>query len=635
MAHTKRLLTAALLFGAAALVGVAASEPSQAGCGCTKPPPPPASVRPAVAWSGAPVTLFHSGLVAGRRYDVEFRSGVSPKSELVKVKAVSRRDLADGVSRPQLIVELPSLPLGPASIRVVRDGAVLLDLADDAFTVAPQPVGVPSGVGTYRFEQYRAAVSRDGVIYLSLDFDDVQHARTFDAQAEGWPLRFGSADLAFYNVQGFLMQLLDESMPGLFAISSPPGSDSDVLHYSRHEFNTFFLQHEEQQPHSVSHGDPNWHADGTRHVDHDNQILEIAGAMPNGALPAPGASPRFTLVVNTATLFQHGVVGEESVLVDNDSQIWSSDSLLGLPGHHGDVLSNGPVTVKNDSTVHGDATGDSFLIDGGGHVTGDLIPVDLPLAFMPVDVPNGLVPLGELEVSSSMTLGVGSYEAEKIHLTDGGVLEIANSEGPVTIYVTEEIRLDNGARIETASSDPEKFAIYLTAGASARLHDGAGFFGVVYGPGAEIRIDNGGVFAGGIVGGTVEVKNQALVFYDEALHRNVCPADPPALDLPSNMRVIPGQLLELPVSVLAALHYKVRIGGRTMPLTSLLGALGVMAPADLPAGSDIEIALVDWNGCRSWETFMVPVGPPSACGLLGIEFLLAFPLAAALRRRRS
>jgi hypothetical protein len=630
------LLRLALAAPLAALLSVAPAGPVEAGCGCTKPPPPPAAVRPAATWSGAEVTLFDDALVAGESYWVEFRSASPVQSSQLTATAVLRRDLADGAMRPQLVVQLPVLPLGPARIRVVKlPSTHIMTLSDDAFTVAPQPVGVPSGVGTYRFENYRAAVSRDGTAYLSLDFSDVQHARVFDARAEGWPLRFGNDGLAFYNAQGFLMQLLGEGMPGLFAISAAGTADSDVLHYSRHEFNTYFLQHEERQNHAVDPSDPNWHQDGTPHIDHNHQLLAIEGTLAGGT-PAPGASAPFTLVVETETFFQHGVVGESSVLVDH-AQVRSYDPLLGLLGLHGDVLSNGLVTVKNNGVVYGDATADDFVINTGGHVVGHLHGAGPPVSFLPVAAPTGLVSLGDLRIEGPMVLGPGSYSAKKIEVRAGGHLQIQNADGPVTVYVSDDFLVDDGATVQTEDIDPEKFAVYVLADGTARFSDGGSFFGVVYGPSARVKVDHGGTLAGAAVGGVVEVKDDATVFYDQRLHRNDCPPNPPPLVLPDTDDVEPGRLLSLPGLLDEALGgYALRVGGLTVPLLpSVLGAL-VTLPQDLKPGTDVEFTLVDPNGCRTWRTRMMHVEDeePPHCGLLGIEFLLAYPLARALRRVR-
>lgn len=617
-----------------ALLLLATPDLARAGCGCTKPPPPPAASRPAAAWSGSDVTLFHDSLVAGSTYTVRFASGTSGVTRLVQGTAVLRRDLADGVEKVQLVVPIPPLPLGPTAIRLFGpQNTMILDLADDALTVAPQPIGIPTGVGTYRFEGYRGAVSRDGVVYLSLDFGDVQYARVFDARAIGLPLRFEAEDLAFWNIQGFLMQLLGENMPGLFAIATENGADSDVLHYSRHEFNTYFLQHGERASHSVDPSDPSWHQNGTPHIDHDHQLLEMAATLPDGATLAPGATPAFTLVVRNATLFEHGVVGRDSVLVDNHATVSSDGGLLGLlPGTNGDVRSNGPVQVMNRSVVAGDATGSSFEIDADAVVTGSLLPADPPVDFLAVDTPSGLIELGDLVVSTSTSLGVGSYHADKLEVVAGAELRIENDDGPVTIYVSGDVTIQNGGQVVTADPDPEKFAVYLEGNGTARFTNDSEFFGVVYGPDAHIEVDNQGVFSGAFVGATMVVKNEARVIYDEALHVNVCSANPLPLEVPADFSVQPGELVEIPGALVGALTgHGMRIGRRPVPLVALDGlGIGILVPVDLEPGSSIELALVDANGCRSWRTVMVPVPEPSgALGAAGAVTALAL-----LRRRR-
>ena len=50
---------------------------AHAGCGCDKPPPALAEVRPNVTYAGMPVTLFHASLQSGQSYDVTFTSGIT------------------------------------------------------------------------------------------------------------------------------------------------------------------------------------------------------------------------------------------------------------------------------------------------------------------------------------------------------------------------------------------------------------------------------------------------------------------------------------------------------------------------------------------------------------------------------
>ena len=187
----------------AAITGVLAASPANAGCGCEKPPPPPAAVRPSVAYAGAPVALFSAALQAGRLYTVTFTSGTAMGTASVPALAAMRRDLADAVYKPQLVVPLPLLPLGPTRITVTdsTSRALVLAIDDASFTVAPTPLAVPAAYGKYHWPNFRAAVGRDGVAYVALDVSAVAQPMVFEARAVGYPLRFTGQDVVFTNVQ--------------------------------------------------------------------------------------------------------------------------------------------------------------------------------------------------------------------------------------------------------------------------------------------------------------------------------------------------------------------------------------------------------------------------------------------------
>jgi len=65
-----------------------------------------------------------------------------------------------------------------------------------------------------------------------------------------------------YNQQGFLMQLLDPTSPGLFRITRGGDATSDALTYWRHEFRTYKQDHRRNDVHRTD-DDADWHADGT------------------------------------------------------------------------------------------------------------------------------------------------------------------------------------------------------------------------------------------------------------------------------------------------------------------------------------------------------------------------------------
>jgi len=290
--HTRTIASAML----ATAVAFLATSPVWAGCGCDKPAPPRATIRPFVAGAGQTVTLFNPALQAGATYDVAFESaGAAP--QWVRARADIQKDIADGVSREHLRVSVPELPLGPCAVRVWRDGARQFDVAADEFTVAAHPIALHDGAETTSRE-YRAAVGADGTVYIPVDMGAVSAATRFTGTAQGLPLQYQAQNVAMYNDQGYLMQLLDPKSPRLFDLTSGDLDESTTLSYWRHEFQTY--KQEETMPRHAHDATGEWHADGTRHVDHDHIIVALRGAFADGTTPAPGATPPFNLVIASA-----------------------------------------------------------------------------------------------------------------------------------------------------------------------------------------------------------------------------------------------------------------------------------------------------------------------------------------------
>jgi hypothetical protein len=266
---------------------------ARAGCGCDKPPPPLAVVRPFVAHAAQTITIFDESLAPGGSYRVEFRSA-DGTADWSAAHARPVRDLADRTKRMALEVAVPPLPLGPAAITVWDGAQVVLALADDEFTVAPDPIELHEYQETVTQDGYRAAVGRDGTVYIALDVAPVGAATTFVARGVGYPLRYDAGDVVIYNDQGFLMQILDPSETGLFEIHSGADVTSDALEYWRHEFETYKRAHRRDAAKGRGAG-PDWHTDGTPHIDHDHLVVAIRGTLPDGSEPAPGETPAFSL----------------------------------------------------------------------------------------------------------------------------------------------------------------------------------------------------------------------------------------------------------------------------------------------------------------------------------------------------
>ena len=287
----------------AVLVTVLASglmaSPARAGCGCAKPPPPLAAVRPFVGFGGQTITLFDSRLNVGANYQVQFVARADGSTDWSRGQAVLLPDLADGMIRPQLRVKVGEVSFGPCQINVWENGVLVYSLTDDQFTVTAQPVALHQYAETVTQDGYQAGVGSDGTVYIAVDVKQVSVATTFTGVANGFPLVFGAPNVAMYNTQGFFMQALDPTIAGLFRITAGTAQTSNMLAYWRHEFQTYKDQHRQLDAYNTD-ANPDWHADGSRHVDHDTIFVAIAGTLPNGTTPAPGATPPFQLQVTSA-----------------------------------------------------------------------------------------------------------------------------------------------------------------------------------------------------------------------------------------------------------------------------------------------------------------------------------------------
>jgi hypothetical protein len=143
-------------------------------------------------------------------------------------------------------------------------------------------------------------VGADGTVYFPFQVGAISQRMIFSGVAQSYPLLFSADDVAIYNTQGFLMQLLSPEQAGqLYTIEDPGSPHSLELVYDRHEFVTYKEQHVHEGRLALS-SDPWWHVDGTPHVDHDNLVIAIAGRLEDGSLPEPGATSPFDLNVATA-----------------------------------------------------------------------------------------------------------------------------------------------------------------------------------------------------------------------------------------------------------------------------------------------------------------------------------------------
>lgn len=298
----------------AVLLKTFSAVPVEAGCGCNKPPPPLAQIRPAFGSPGDAVTLFADGVVAGLPYKVTFTSGTTSVS--IPGVGVLKRDFADGVTKPQVSVLVPRLPLGPVAVTVSAGLTPVLSLPSSAFTALPPAMALTEDNGETIFYCYRAAVGADGTTYIPLNVGAISQHIIFKGFGQAYPIMFSPSDVTIYNTQGVLMQLLTPDDAAIYSIADDKGTtNSFSLLYDRHEFETYKAEHVHEGNMLLDPEDPAWHLDGTRHIDHDNLVIALHSQMRSGGYPAAGASKQFHLDITTA-LDNGAVAGKTQRNVD-------------------------------------------------------------------------------------------------------------------------------------------------------------------------------------------------------------------------------------------------------------------------------------------------------------------------------
>ena len=190
---------------------------------------------------------------------------------------------------------------------------------------------MPTGDAVVVLEDFIAAVSADGVMYIAIDLSDVRDPTQFAFLMADSPVRFGVDDVVFYNRDGVDLTLftlavedpterqwgsyygwdVEQDAGTVGTVYDPkvgsaehPELQSDMLTYWRHEFHTYAAKHTTGGTHEVVGG---MHPDGTMHIDHDHVIIAIRGNLGGNAL-TPGRLK--------ANLLATSVVSENPVEVE-------------------------------------------------------------------------------------------------------------------------------------------------------------------------------------------------------------------------------------------------------------------------------------------------------------------------------
>jgi hypothetical protein len=283
--------TRALIAFLTGLVLLGHPQSTPAGCGCDKPPPAPAAVIPHFAFPGMAITLFSDSFQAGQRWTVTFHSGTATATTQATV--VVKRALTDPTGatyKPQLVVPVPSVPMGPTRI-VASAPTASLTVPEEAFTVIGKPVMVAEQAGSYAVAGYRTGVGADGTLYLSVGgLQGVCQPIELKGFFKNYPLRLRDGQVVVYNAQGFLIDALSSALNDYYFFVEPQGQTSDMLRYYRHSFQQYCAAHQPGGTKAVDALEADWHLDGTPHTEYATLVFAIAGHFDDGSRPRPGSA---------------------------------------------------------------------------------------------------------------------------------------------------------------------------------------------------------------------------------------------------------------------------------------------------------------------------------------------------------
>jgi hypothetical protein len=173
--------------------------------------------------------------------------------------------------------------------------------------------------------------------------------------------------------------------------------------------------------------------------------------------------------------------------------------------------SNGPITAKNNTNIPRVMLGPS----GSSTLDCDNEPLMLPTNIA-VSMPTWSTVGTAANISGNVTYGPGTHYVSDLTLAHNASLSFS---GPATVYVSGSVVFSKDGAITAYNNRPENLKIY---------QKGTGTFGASNANNVEITADimapeaaftakNNATFKGRAVFGTIDVKNNLSLFYDESL----------------------------------------------------------------------------------------------------------------------
>ena len=257
--------------------------------------------------------------------------------------------------------------------------------------------------------------------------------------------------------------------------------------------------------------------------------------------------------------FQWAAFGSDSVVLDQNAFVDSYDSSDGtwesqVTGGHayakenGHVGSNGDITVKSNTEIHGDARpGPGHIVNDsapGTLITGSKEPLEEPFLMPEITVPSA-TSLGNLVGSSSKTLGPGLIRYDSILMQGGTTLTIkgpaqivtgnftmkSNSNlnfdtaaGKIELYSAKNFILESNSTVTTSSVSAVDVTLLLSGNNiskkpadSLQLGANADFVGAIYAPHAKFKLASNFNVYGSVMCQQLDLSSHGQIHFDEAL----------------------------------------------------------------------------------------------------------------------
>lgn len=228
--------------------------------------------------------------------------------------------------------------------------------------------------------------------------------------------------------------------------------------------------------------------------------------------------------------YGYGVVGLNYIKMGGNASI-SYDSSSGVTSGHGNIASNGDITLSGSTYVQGDAAPGigHTVIGASGRVTGSTTPLTTTLSYPNGDAGSaatindnaaaGITNDLNLSGSNTKTVPAGTYYVHDMNIAASAVLTFS---GPATVYVYHNLTISG--QVLTSSNLARNLTIIMCddtgghAPGPVKVTSNADLYATIYSPENKVTLQGNGDIYGSIVGLSIDMTGTSGIHYDISLN---------------------------------------------------------------------------------------------------------------------